>query len=77
MADIILRGYVQADGRVIIEDKVDLPPGEIWLRVLQETITTPLEEAKRLLSEPEAEMTPEELAEYHRLNRDLLDSSNQ
>jgi hypothetical protein len=68
MATLTLKGRVEADGRLVIDEKVDLPPGEITLmvqpRVQIQSIS--LEEAKRELANPR-ELTGEEWAETARI----------
>src|SRR5262245_2542798 len=72
--EIVLKGRVDEHGHIDIEEKVDLPAGEITLIVKRPAISITLAEAKRLmLEEPEErELTPEQLAEYHRLNQQFL-----
>ena len=75
MTDIVLTGIVQEDGSVLVEGKVDMPPGrKLDLIVRTRTFSVSLEEAKIKLAEAtQHEWTSEEEAEYHRLHAQLRD----
>lgn len=74
MADLIIRGRVEPDGRLVLEqEKVDLPPGsvEIHIHPKPKTYSVTIEEAKRLLAQ-ERQFTDEEWAEISKLHQSHL-----
>jgi hypothetical protein len=71
MADLLLSAVVQADGQLVIDGKVDFPPGtRVQVMLWREPVSVTLEEAKRRLATIR-ELTPEEEAEFHRLYAQL------
>jgi hypothetical protein len=68
MAELILKGTVLPDGKIEVQGPSALRPGEeVEIRAarLPKMHSVSLQEAQRLLAEPEREMTEEEAAWYH------------
>jgi hypothetical protein len=75
MADKVFTGVVQADGRIITKETVDLPPGEEIHLILQ-LVSPAIEEARRQIEAMQNHvMTPEEEAEYHRIHAALREKT--
>ena len=50
MSEVILTGEVQADGRLVLDEIVDLPPGKVEIVVRRKSFSVSLEEAKRQIA---------------------------